>query len=146
MAKVLLCEDDVRFAKTLRATLAGMRHTVEHVVTVEEALELVDAFEFELLILDWELPGMAGIDACSKFKQISPDMPILMLTAKTAPQDAVIGLDKGADDYIRKPCDADELSARIRALLRRGHDRASGLKCGLLTIELQACKAVYGET
>lgn len=146
MAKLLLCEDNIQFAKTLLQSLASMRHAVDHVTTIRDAIDLVRAFAFDLLILDWELPDRPGIGACEEFKQIAPDMPILMLTGRATTGDAVIGLDHGADDYVFKPCVEEELSARIRSLLRRRDADVETISHGLLKIDPVAHSAYYDGT
>jgi two-component system response regulator MtrA len=90
-------------------------------------LELLRKMGPDLVLLDWMLPGMDGIEVCSRAREIS-NVPIIMLTAKTATEDRIAGLDQGADDYLAKPFEPEELLARIRAQLRRSTLAGDGLQ------------------
>ncbi len=115
---ILVVEDDVGIADTLRRglTFEGYRVTVVH--NGLDALAVVRQRLPDLVVLDWMLPGLDGLEVCKRLRSIG-DLPILMLTAKDSISDRVEGLDAGADDYLVKPFAFDELLARIRALLRR---------------------------
>lgn len=119
MAKILLVEDDKNLARLLMVQLEHDRHLVDIVVQGEEALAALKIHEYDLIILDWMLPDVTGVDICKLYRQKGGTAPILMLTAKVTAEDKVAGLDAGADDYLTKPFNPPELSARIRALLRR---------------------------
>ncbi|MBK9142412.1 MAG: response regulator transcription factor [Candidatus Melainabacteria bacterium] len=119
MAKVLVVEDDEDFAMTLVDGLSGERHTVEHVLDGDEAVDLLKVAEFDVIVLDWQLPSMSGIEVIRSYRASGGKTPIIMLTGKGEIRDKETGLDTGADDYLTKPFDLRELSARIRALLRR---------------------------
>lgn len=119
MAKILLVEDDEDFALTLIAGLNNERHTVEHAIDGPLAVDLLGCTEFDVVILDWELPSMNGIEVLREFRNRGGKTPVLMLTGKSEITDKETGLDTGADDYLTKPFDLRELVARIRALLRR---------------------------
>jgi len=119
MAKILVVEDDDDFAMTLVDGLTLERHTVERAADGAECVELLRLAEYDVIVLDWNLPGMQGIDVLRTFRAGGGKTPILMLTGKGTVQDKEQGLDTGADDYLTKPFDMRELVARVRALLRR---------------------------
>lgn len=118
-ADILLIEDEAEFADYLKRglTYAGYRVRLAH--SAEEGLEKFDQDRHRLLILDVMLPGMNGMDACRRIREKGFTGPILMLTARNAIPDRVLGLDSGADDYLVKPFAFEELLARIRTLQRR---------------------------
>jgi DNA-binding response OmpR family regulator len=119
MAKILLVEDDPDLAKLVTSILVIDRHTVEHVNDGSDAVGHLRMFKYELVILDWMLPGMTGKEICQQYRDRGGNTPILMLTSRSSPEEKEAGLDAGADDYLTKPFNPKELSARIRALLRR---------------------------
>jgi DNA-binding response OmpR family regulator len=119
MAKILLVEDEPDFVALISSLLAIEHHTVEAVVKGEDAVALLKMQQFDCLILDWNLPGISGLDVCRQFRESGGKTPILMLTARTHVDEKSTGLDAGADDYLTKPFELKELTARIRALLRR---------------------------
>ncbi len=119
MAKILFLEDDLQMASSVVDTLRFEKHTVDSVHNVRDAREFLKTYQYDLLILDWELHDGAGVEVCKQYKDSGGSAPVLMLTGKTEVRDRTTGLDSGADDYVLKPFDADELTARIRALLRR---------------------------
>ncbi len=116
--KVLIIEDDEAIVKLLRRSLTYEGYQVDAALDGESGLALARDRQPDLVILDWMLPGMDGLEVCQRLRALS-NMPVLMLTAKDTLQDRVQGLDAGADDYVVKPFQLDELTARIRALLRR---------------------------
>lgn len=116
--KVLIIEDDEAIVKLLRRSLAYEGYQVDAALDGESGLSLARDRQPDLVILDWMLPGMDGLEVCQRLRSLS-NVPVLMLTAKDTLQDRVQGLDAGADDYVVKPFQLDELTARIRALLRR---------------------------
>jgi len=115
---ILVIEDDVSILKLLRRGLAYEGYSVETAADGPEGLVKARERPPDLVVLDWMLPGLDGLEVCRRLRSAG-DVPILMLTAKDAVADRVEGLDAGADDYLVKPFDFDELLARIRALLRR---------------------------
>ncbi|MGB6161179.1 MAG: response regulator transcription factor [Pseudonocardiaceae bacterium] len=116
---VLLVEDDASIAEPLSRALQREGHEVMVIGNGHTALVRAKQPEVDLLVLDLGLPGMDGLDVCRRLRQVRPDLPVLMLTARTDEVDFVVGLDAGADDYVAKPFRLAELLARVRALLRR---------------------------
>ncbi len=119
MAKILLVEDDQAFAGVVTDWLTNENHIVETCYDGTSALELLKSFGFDLLILDWQLPGLSGVELCKAYRALNGLSPVIMLTGLGDITDKTTGFDSGADDYVTKPCDLREISARIRALLRR---------------------------
>lgn len=117
--QLLLVEDDPKLARAVQQGLARESLAVEVVGTGEEALERVRATAYDLIILDIMLPGMDGFAVCQRLRTMGRDAPILMLSARGVVEDRVKGLETGADDYLSKPFSFSELTARVRALLRR---------------------------
>jgi two-component system response regulator MprA len=116
--RILIIEDEDRILQFLRRGLAYEGYRVETAADGPTGLSLAREEPPDLVILDWMLPGMDGLEVCRRLRA-GGGVPILMLTAKDAVVDRVTGLDAGADDYLVKPFEFDELVARIRALLRR---------------------------
>jgi two-component system, OmpR family, response regulator MprA len=118
MATILIVDDDRKITDMLRRTLAYEGYRVATAADGHEALIKAQAQRPDLIVLDWLMPGLDGIEVAKRVRE-ADDTPILMLTARDAVEDRVIGLDSGADDYLVKPFTPAELLARIRALLRR---------------------------
>ncbi len=116
--QILIIEDDPSIGKLLRRALLHEGYDTKLVADGYEGLQAFTEQEPELIILDVMLPGIDGIEVCKRIREESA-LPILMLTARDMVEDRVIGLDSGADDYVTKPFDIDELLARVRAQLRR---------------------------
>lgn len=136
-ARILVVEDDREIVDVLRRTLRADGFTVEGVEAGGAALELAPDFLPDLVILDLGLPDIDGEEVCRQLRlgQETARVPILMLTARTELDDRVSGLDSGADDYLTKPFEREEILARIRALLRRTPPRGSAvLKVGDLRL------------
>ena len=117
-ARILVVEDEARIAEVVQSYLEGQGHAVDWAATGEAALAVAASRRPDLVVLDLGLPGMSGEDVCRRLRAES-DVPIIMLTAKDAEEDLVRGLQLGADDYLTKPFSPRELTARVRALLRR---------------------------
>lgn len=118
-SSILVVDDDNRLTNALRRTLSHAGYHVVIASTGEEALLLARRKPPDLVILDRMLPGMEGIEVCRRLRESSPDVAILMLTARDAIADRVRGLEVGADDYLVKPFALEELLARVGAVLRR---------------------------
>ncbi|MEX2162283.1 MAG: response regulator transcription factor [Anaerolineales bacterium] len=116
--RILIIEDDDAILNVLRRGLGSDGYEVETAETGQKGLALAAGNRPDLVILDWMLPGMDGLEVCRRLRSTGK-VPILMLTAKDSVSDRVLGLDAGADDYMVKPFMLDELLARMRALLRR---------------------------
>jgi DNA-binding response OmpR family regulator len=120
--RLLLSEDEPRVAHFIIKGLREQGYAVDLAVDGEEVLYKVSISEYDLIILDVMLPRKNGFAICKELRQANIKIPILMLTARDAVEDRVMGLDSGADDYLSKPFDFQELLARVRALLRRAKD------------------------
>jgi two-component system, OmpR family, response regulator len=119
MAKILIIEDDLTLSKLVCDWLKSERHVVDSADTGSDGLEKLHSYEYDCLILDWELPDLSGIEILKKLRSSGRATPTLMLTGKSALSEKTQGLDSGADDYLTKPFHMKELSARLRALMRR---------------------------
>ena len=122
MAKVLVVEDHKEEAGTLAKWLESKGHAVDVVHSGEDAQHLLTSYGYELLILDWTLPGISGLDVCIEYRRKGGKAVVLMLTGRGDIPSKAEGLNSGADDYLGKPYDLRELSARVNALLRRPAD------------------------
>jgi DNA-binding response OmpR family regulator len=118
MPTILLVEDAIDLAQVIVRELAGAGYLVVHAANGLEALEAHARHQPDLVILDWMLPGLDGLEVLRRIRQTSA-VPVLMLTARVEEVDRVVGLEVGADDYLTKPFSMRELIARVRALLRR---------------------------
>ena len=130
MPRVLLIEDEEGFGEALQYQLQREGYDVDRATDGVAGLELYQRAGADLVLLDLMLPGMAGEDICKEIRRTS-NTPIIMLTAKDAELDKIIGLELGADDYVTKPFSSRELVARIKAVLRRGSGGAA-LSDGIL--------------
>ena len=119
MTKVLLVEDDEELSEVLRHTLTSRGFTVQDAKDGNLALDLLRVNKYDVIVLDWMMPGLSGIDVCKRLRSAGNSTPILMLTARNSNDDTETGLDAGADDYMQKPFENKVLAARLRALLRR---------------------------
>jgi two-component system, OmpR family, copper resistance phosphate regulon response regulator CusR len=118
--RILVIEDERKVAQALREGLEGESYSVEVANTGEDGFFMANSNQFDLVVLDVMLPGRSGIEVLSAMRKGGVQIPVLLLTARDAIEDRVSGLDAGADDYLVKPFAFPELSARVRALLRRG--------------------------
>jgi len=118
---VLLVEDDPALQVMMRYNLDKLGYRVETASDGEGALALLERARPDVVVLDWMLPGVSGLDVCRAIRANPAlrDVPVIMLTARSDEQDTIRGLDTGADDYLVKPCSIEALDARLRALLRR---------------------------
>ena len=117
--RVLVAEDDQGLREALGRGLRENGYTVDTVPDGQTAMTYLRSYEYEVVVLDWRMPGVSGLEVLQWLRHGAQPVPVLMLTARDAPADRVTGLDQGADDYLIKPFDFAELLARIRALQRR---------------------------
>lgn len=144
--RILLVEDDDLLAQAMATTLTKQHYAVDIAADGEVAWELVSVCNYELILLDVVLPKLDGISLCRQLRQAGYQMLILLLTAKDSQTDKILGLDTGADDYVVKPFDFQELSARIRALLRRGNTSLPPvLAWGSLRLDPSSCEVTYAD-
>jgi len=144
--KVLVVEDDVRMAAAIRRGLRFEGLVVDVAVGGEQALRMVGATEYDAVVLDVMMPGVDGFETCRRMRADGFWVPVLMLTARDAVDDRVRGLDGGADDYLTKPFSLAELTARLRALVRRGPvERPTVLEAGDLRLDPATHEVSRGE-
>ena len=142
---ILIVEDDIAILKVLQRSLTFEGYQVDTAEDGETALTRMQAQHPDLVILDLMLPGMDGIEVCRRIR-IAEKVPILILTARDSIKDRVVGLDAGADDYLVKPFELDELLARIRALLRRAsHEKAAELSFSDLVLNPSTRQAIRNQ-
>jgi len=139
--RVLVVEDEPTLQKQLRNELLSQGYTVDATGEGKEALYLASEFPYDAAIVDIGLPGLSGLEIIDRLRKKGSRLPVLVLTARASWQDKVAGLETGADDYLTKPFQTEELRARLKALLRRAAG-ATGqtLRCGPLEIDLGAQK------
>ncbi len=125
--RILLVEDEIKIANFVERGLKEENYVVDVASDGEKAMFLAEINPYDLIILDIMLPQIDGITICRELRKKKINVPILMLTAKDRVRDKVLGLNSGADDYLAKPFDFEELSARISALLRRNKDNKTGI-------------------
>ncbi|MFP5329184.1 MAG: response regulator [Alphaproteobacteria bacterium] len=123
--RVLIVEDDEVLLDGLKTGLALEGFTADAVETVEDARLAADSVEYDAIVLDIALPDGSGLDLLRSWRSGKKSLPVLLLTARNSVRDRVEGLDRGADDYLGKPFDLDELAARIRAIARRAKGQSS---------------------
>lgn len=148
---ILLVEDEARVADFIRRGLSAEGWAVDHAADGEDALEHAAANTYDIILLDLMLPGIQGQDVCRKLRARKSKIPILMLTALDSPEEKVDGLKMGADDYLAKPFDFDELIARVEALHRRatGYSSVASevvLTSGSLTFDRSSLQVTVGGT
>ena len=136
---ILVVDDDSSTRRALRVTLTGMGFTVVEAARGEEALSLARVTWFDAVLLDVDMPGMGGVEACRWIRRAVARLPILMLTVMDSEDDKVLALDAGADDYITKPFQVRELTARLRSAVRRRNaqdtSRDSTIRHGQLELD-----------
>ena len=134
--RILVVEDEPALQQQIRAELENLSYTVDATGDGKEAYYLASEYSFDAAIVDLGLPGLPGLDVIARLRGKGSQLPILILTARSTWQDKVSGLETGGDDYLTKPFHMEELSARLKALLRRASG-ATGplLRCGPLTLD-----------
>lgn len=145
--QILLAEDDVRLSASLAEALMAQRYRVDSVKDGESAWERASIFSYDLILLDVTLPKLDGIKLCQRLRNHGYAFPVLMLTARDTSLDKIAGLDSGADAYMVKPFNLQELLAQIRALLRRGQARTTSmLTWGELQLNPETYEVNYGRS
>ncbi|WP_413575448.1 response regulator transcription factor [Bdellovibrio sp. HCB290] len=122
--QVMVVEDEQEIRELMALHLLRQGYRVTECGSAEEALAEMNAKNYQIFILDWMLPGLHGVDILERIKAKNKNSSVLMVTAKTEPQDIVLGLERGADDYLTKPFNPSVLMARVKALLRRANPKA----------------------
>jgi DNA-binding response OmpR family regulator len=167
--RVLVAEDDDGLRSVLERGLREHGYVVDATSDGQQAQHYLDAYDYEVAILDWRMPNVTGLEVIQRLRRRGSALPVLMLTARDTAGDRVTGLDEGADDYLVKPFDFTELLARVRALQRRGealqslvvkvgdvtldtvsrqvsvgsaHPRLTAIELGILEVLLQRAPAV----
>jgi len=138
IAKLLVVDDEPPLRKVLQTSLTARGFAVEEAASAEQALEILAQRTFDLILLDINLPGMSGLQACGRIRSLLPKLGIIMVTVRDAERDMVQALEAGADDYITKPFRLGVLVARLRAVLRRTASESAGaavLQAGDLEID-----------
>lgn len=144
--RILVVEDDVVLLDGLKVGLGLSGFTVDAVATVADATEALAADRFDAVVLDRMLPDGSGLEVLAGLRERGDRTPVLLLTAKDGTADRIDGLDAGADDYLGKPFDLDEVAARLRAITRRAEGRARPeLRCGAIVLDLAAMAARKGD-
>ena len=141
--KILLLEDDPPTREFLADTLTTHRYAVDAIADGATGFDLASRWPYDLLIVDWLLPNLDGLEVCRRLRALGSRTPILMLTVKATSEDIVAGLDAGADDYLTKTCDAPQLLARVRALLRRSGTATPVLSWGRLCLDPALTQVTY---
>ncbi len=141
MSKILLVEDELDLLELTAIALSARGYSVQKCSSGDEALGMLRVYKFDLVILDWMMPDITGIELLKYYRDMGGNLPVLMLTAKASAEDKELGLDSGADDYLTKPFEIKELAARVRALLRRPSSVSSTLlEFGNIRIDPASCR------
>lgn len=147
MAKILIVDDDEILLESLHRWLTAEHHKVDSVSDGSEALEYLKSYSYDLIVLDWQLPGMEGIEVCRKFRESGGKSFVIMLTGQSEAEQKLRGLNTGADDYMTKPFDTRELIARINACLRRPSDfHGEVLRVGPVVCDVKSRKVTLDKT
>jgi len=117
--EILIAEDEIQIAEPLRKNFLEEGHHAMIAMDGEEALNLIDKIQFDVIVLDWKMPKVTGIEVCKQLRDAENRTPIILLTALTQTSNKVLALNVGADDYVTKPFSFEELMARINAVVRR---------------------------
>src|SRR5271170_2651766 len=140
MPRVLVVEDDELILDLVSTELRHEHYFVETATNGEAALQMLKLNDYDLLILDWNVPKVSGVDICRKLRFAGDRLPVLLMTGKTKTAEKVLGFDSGADDYLTKPFDVEELLVRAKALLRRASSNVTQgvLKVGGIELDVTA--------
>ncbi len=139
---ILVVDDEPSIRQALRMTLGKSGFEVAEAASGEEALSQLKSTHYDAVLLDMNMPGMGGMNACKVIRELSPGLPILMLTVRDSQDDKVEALESGADDYVTKPFHMRELTARVRAAIRRSQTRVENppedlLRVGEITLDAE---------
>ena len=144
--RVLVVEDDETIGNQLAAALAAADYAVDVAGDGEEGHFLGDTEEYDAVILDLGLPGLDGISVLERWREAGRSMPVIVLTARDRWSEKVSGIDAGADDYVTKPFQIEEVLARLRAVIRRASGHASAeLSCGSLTVDTRRSRVYLAD-
>lgn len=145
--RLLLIEDEIEMARALMVVLIQHHYVVDHMPTIENAREAIKSKVHDAIILDRHLPDGDGLSFLREMRDAGDTTPVIVLTARNAPTDRVLGLNDGADDYLGKPFLADELVARLRAIVRRSDNYESRtISEGNISLDLEHKEARIGDT
>ena len=140
-SRVLLVDDEPPIRRALRTTLSALGFDIEEASGGEQAVSFVRTERYDAALLDSNMPGMGGLEACRTMRRLCPRLPILMLTVRDSEDDKIDALDAGADDYVTKPFHVGELMARVRSAVRRSHatqdDIATVITIGEIDLDLE---------
>jgi len=142
--RILVVEDEEELGAVIAEALEDESYAVDRALTGDEADELMFVNPYDLVVLDWTLPGLSGIELLRQWRTAGSEVPVLMLTGRREVGDRVDGLDTGADDYLTKPFAFDELLARVRSLLRRRVKSLQTLRAGDLELERSSRTVTVG--
>lgn len=143
--RILVIEDEPGIANFLREGLEEEHFAVDVANDGNNGLEMALVNDYDLLLIDWMVPGQSGIEVTRQYRKDHPDIPIIFLTAKDTVQDTIFGLESGANDYIKKPFSFDELLARIRVQLRAKSGEQTELKLSDVIMDLNTHRVFRGE-
>ncbi len=147
MAKILAVDDNSDILDCVKDVLKSERHSVDVALSADEAWQFIQTYEYDLFIFDWEMPLLSGVELLRKYRASGGKTPVVMLTAKDTVMDKIEGLDSGADNYLTKPFDSDELLGFVRAMLRRHPDAAQSsvsLRYGDLELKEASNQVICG--
>lgn len=143
--RILVVEDEADLARQLKAALSDAGYVVDHAADGEEGHFLGDTEPYDAVVLDLGLPKIDGITVLERWRDDGRTMPVLILTARDRWREKVAGFDAGADDYVAKPFQMEEVLARLRALIRRAAGHASAvIECGPLAVDTRAARVTLG--
>ncbi|MBM4171838.1 MAG: response regulator transcription factor [Ignavibacteria bacterium] len=134
--EILIVEDEIKIANTLKKSLIKEGHFPTIAINAEVALELINEAQFDIILLDWRLPKLSGMEFCKQLRRNGNKTPIILLTALTDVSNKIEALEAGADDYITKPFSFEEVKARINAVLRRYRANQNAIQIGDMIINL----------
>lgn len=145
MAKILVVEDEPDLLELICIGLSAQGHAVQRCTGGADAIAMLRAYQFDIVVLDWMMPNITGLEVLRTYRKQGGKSPVILLTAKAFVDDKEKALDAGADDYMTKPFDMKELAARIRALLRRPTElQGNIIRVGELQINAATCTVTIG--